>query len=324
MLIKSRVVLTSALVLLAVSACTSKDTEKPAVSAEAPKAPTFPVAATVNGTAISETLVERILKKQAQQGMPDNAESRKMIIDSLATQLILSQEAAKKGLDKTSEIADQLEMTRQSILAEAYVQDYMKSNTITDDMLTAEYDKIKAQASGNEYKARHILIEKEAEAKDIIAKLKKNPKAFEALAKSKSKDPGSKDNGGDLGWFDPRGMVPEFAAAVEKLDKDKFTEEPVKSKFGYHVILLEDTRPIPIPTLDEVKPGLTRQVQQQNFVKMLDDMKAKAKIEITASPAATPAAPAATPAAPAATPAAPAATPAEAGSTQAATVPDKK
>ena len=129
-------------------------------------------------------------------------------------------------------------------------------------------------------------------------------------------------------------MVPEFAAAVEKLDKDKFTEEPVKSKFGYHVILLEDTRPIPFPTLDEVKPGLTRQVQQQNFVKMLDDMKAKAKIEITAAPAApaaapaapaaTPAAPAATPAAPAATPAAPAATPAEAGSTQAATVPDKK
>ena len=332
MLIKSRVVLSSILALLAVSACTSKDAEKPAVSVEAPKAPTVPVAATVNGTTISETLVNTILKQQAQQGMPDNAESRKMIIDSLATQLILSQEAAKKGLDKTSEMVDQLEMTRQSILAEAYVQDYMKNTPITDDMLAAEYDKIKAQASGNQYKARHILIEKESEAKGIIAKLKKNPKSFETLAKSKSKDPGSKDNGGDLGWFDPRGMVPEFSAALEKLDKDKFTEEPVKTKFGYHVILLEDTRPIPIPTLDEVKPGLTRQVQQQNFVKMLDDMKAKAKIEITA-PAATPAAPAATPAAPAATPAASAATPAasptapapaEAGSTQAAAVPDKK
>ena len=314
MLIKSRVVLTCALALLALSACTSKDAEKPVANASASTAPTSAVAATVNGTAISEKLVEMILKQQAAQGMPDSAESRKMIIDSLATQLILSQEAAKKGLDKTSEIADQLEMARQSILAEAYVQDYMKSNTITDDMLTAEYDKIKAQTSGSQYKARHILVENEADAKDIIAKLKKDPKAFEALAKSKSKDPGSKDKGGDLGWFDPRGMVPEFSKAVATLEKDKFTEEPVKSKFGYHVILLEDTRPNPIPTLDQVKPGLTQQVQQQNFVKMVEDMKAKAKIEITAAPVVNPVVP----------PTAPASAPVEAGTTPASTAPDKK
>ena len=315
MLIKARVVLTSVLALLAVSACTSKDAEKPVAGVSATKASTAAIAATVNGTAISEKLVEMILKQQAAQGMPDSAESRKMIIDSLATQLILSQEAAKKGLDKTSEIADQLEMTRQSILAEAYVQDYMKSNTITDDMLTVEYDKIKAQASGSQYKARHILVEKEADAKDIIAKLKKDPKAFEALAKSKSKDPGSKDKGGDLGWFDSRGMVPEFSTAVAKLEKDKFTEEPVKSKFGYHVILLEDTRPNPIPALDQVKPGLTQQVQQQNFVKMVENMKAKAKIEITAAPVVT------TPIVP---PTAPASAPVEAGTTPASVVPDKK
>ena len=314
MLIKSRVVLTCALALLALSACTSKDAEKPVAGVSATKASTAAIAATVNGTAISEKLVEMILKQQAAQGMPDSAESRKMIIDSLATQLILSQEAAKKGLDKTSEIADQLEMARQSILAEAYVQDYMKSNTITDDMLTAEYDKIKAQTSGSQYKARHILVENEADAKDIIAKLKKDPKAFEALAKSKSKDPGSKDKGGDLGWFDPRGMVPEFSKAVATLEKDKFTEEPVKSKFGYHVILLEDTRPNPIPTLDQVKPGLTQQVQQQNFVKMVEDMKAKATIEITAAPVVTPVAPSA----------APFSAPVEAGTTPASAAPDKK
>ena len=312
MLTKSRVVLTSILALLVVSACTSKDAEKPV--AGAPKVSTAAIAATVNGTAISQNLVEMILKQQAQQGMPDNAESRKMIIDSLATQLILSQEAAKKGLDKTSEIADQLEMTRQSILAEAYVQDYMKSNAITDDMLNAEYDKIKAQASVNQYKARHILVEKEADAKDIIAKLKKDPKTFEALAKSKSKDPGSKDKGGDLGWFDPRGMVPEFGAAVATLEKDKFTEEPVKSKYGYHVILLENTRPNPIPTLDQVKPGLTQQVQQQNFVKMVEDLKAKSKIEITAAPVATPIVP----------PTAPVTAPVEAGTPPVSAAPDKK
>jgi peptidyl-prolyl cis-trans isomerase C len=277
MLIKSRVVLGSAVALLALSACTPKD---------GAKGPAGPVAATVNGAAISQKQVEMILKQQAAQGMPDNAESRKMTIDNLSLQMIVAQEAAKKGLEKSPDVAEQLEMTRQSILADAYVQDYMRSNPVSDAMLTAEYDKIKAQASGNQYKARHILVEKEDEAKDIIAKLKKDVKSFDALAKAKSKDPGSKDKGGDLGWFDPRGMVPEFGAAVAKLEKDKFTEEPVKSQFGYHVIMLEDTRPNPIPTLEQVKPRLTQQVQQQNLKKMLDDMKAKAKIEIVAAPAA--------------------------------------
>lgn len=289
MLIKSRVVLGSAVALLALSACTPKDAAK-----EADKGP---VAATVNGAPISQKQVDMILKQQAAQGMPDNAESRKMIIDNLSLQLIVAQEAAKKGLEKLPDVAEQLEMTKQSILADAYVQDYMKTNPVTDAMLTAEYDKIKAQATGNQYKARHILVEKEDEAKDIIAKLKKDVKSFDALAKAKSKDPGSKDKGGDLGWFDPRGMVPEFGAAVAKLEKDKFTEEPVKSQFGYHVIMLEDTRPNPIPTLEQVKPRLTQQVQQQNLKKMLDDMKAKAKIEIVAAPA--PAAASATAATPA-------------------------
>lgn len=285
MLIKSRVVLTSALALLALTACNSKDTDKTAASASA-TASASAVAATVNGTAISQKQVELILKQQAAQGMPDNAESRKMIIDNLAMQLIVAQEAAKKGLEKNPEVADQLEMIKQSVLADAYVQDYMKNNAATDEMLTAEYEKIKTQAAGNQYKARHILVEKEADAKDIIAKLNKDPKAFDGLAKAKSKDPGSKDKGGDLGWFDPRGMVPEFGAAVAKLEKGKFTEEPVKSQFGYHVIMLEDTRANPVPTLEQVKPRLAQQVQQQNLKKMLDDLKAKAKIEITAAPAA--------------------------------------
>jgi peptidyl-prolyl cis-trans isomerase C len=284
MLIKSRVVLTSALALLALTACNSKDADKTAASASA-SASANAVAATVNGTAISQKQVELILKQQAAQGMPDNPESRKMIIDNLAMQLLVAQEAAKKGLEKTPEVADQLEMIKQSVLADAFVQDYMKSNTVTDEMLTAEYEKIKTQAAGNQYKARHILVEKEADAKDIIAKLNKDPKAFDGLAKAKSKDPGSKDKGGDLGWFDPRGMVPEFGAAVAKLEKGKFTEEPVKSQFGYHVIMLEDTRANPVPTLEQVKPRLAQQVQQQNLKKMLDDLKAKAKIEITAAPA---------------------------------------
>jgi peptidyl-prolyl cis-trans isomerase C len=189
-------------------------------------------------------------------------------------------------MDKLPEVTERLEMVRQSVLANAYVQDFIKTHPVTDEALKAEYDRIKATVTGKEYKARHILVEKEAEAKDIIAKLKKDVAAFGKLAQEKSKDPGSKTRGGDLGWFDPGRMVPEFGAALGKLEKGQFTQEPVKSQFGYHVILLEDTRPIEAPPLDQVKPNLTQQLQQQNLKKQLDDLKSKAKIEIVAAPAA--------------------------------------
>jgi peptidyl-prolyl cis-trans isomerase C len=280
MFIKSRILLASAASLLALIACSSNETPQAGASAKEP------VAATVNGTPISERLVGMMLKQRSDMGRPASAEARKTFIDNLAMQVIVAQEAVKKGLDKAPEVADKLELSRQSMLIDAYVQDYIKNNPISDDMLKAEYEKIKAQATGTEYKARHILVENEAEAKDIIAKLKKNPKAFEALAKEKSKDRGSKANGGDLGWFDPRGMVPEFGKAVAQLAKGKFSEEPVKSQFGYHVILLEDTRPQQVQPLEQIKPALTQQVQQQNLKKLFDELKAKAKIEIMPAPAA--------------------------------------
>ena len=274
MLFQSRILMVSAVSVMTLCACNPTDLSKASTSSKAT------VAATVNGTAISEKRVDMLIKQRAAQGQPDNPESRKAIIEQLSMQLLLSKEAIKKGLDKAPEISDQIDLTQQSILANAFVQDYLKSNPVSDDMLKAEYEKIKGQIAGNEYKARHILVEKEADAKDIIAQLRKNPKAFESLAKQKSMDAGSKANGGDLGWFDPRGMVPEFGAAVTKLEKGKFTEEPVKSQFGYHVILLEDSRAKMIPPLDQVKPALQQQVQQQNLKKLLDDLKAKAKIEI--------------------------------------------
>ncbi|TRZ57277.1 MAG: peptidylprolyl isomerase [Rhodocyclaceae bacterium] len=272
MSIKPGILMASAASLLTLCACNISDFS----------AGKGAVAATVNGTAINESRVELMVKQQAAQGQPDTPELRKGIIEHLAMQLLLSQEAIKKGLHKTPEVLDQFELTQQSILANAYVQDYFKT-PISDDMLKAEYDKLKAKMtgmSGTEYKARHILVEKEAEAKDIIAKLKNDPKVFDGIAKEKSKDPGSKDKGGDLGWFDPRGMVPEFGAAVAKLAKGKFTEVPVKSQFGYHVILLEDSRVKQMPPLDQIKPMLQQQAQQQNLKKLLDDTKANAKIEI--------------------------------------------
>ena len=292
-LYKAGILLASAASLLTLGACNPAKDAKP--SDQAAKGP---AAATVNGTAISQRTVDAIAKQAAGSGRPDTPESRKAIVDQLALQMVVADEAIKKGLDKTPEVAEQIDAMRQSILANAYVRDFIKSSPVTDDMLKAEYDRVKATVSGVEYKARHILVEKESDAKDIIARVRKDPGSFAKLALEKSKDPGSKANGGDLGWFDAGGMVPEFGAAVSKLEKGKVTQEPVKTQFGYHVILLEDSRPIQAPPLEDVKPQLTQQLQQQNLKKQLDALKAGAKIEMVggATPAPAPAAPAAAPA----------------------------
>jgi peptidyl-prolyl cis-trans isomerase C len=281
--IKSGLLLASAVSLLAISACNPAKDAKPADQASKE-----PAAATVNGTAISQRTVDTIAKQGAGAGRPDTPESRKAIIDQLTLQAVVAEEAIKKGLDKTPEVVEQLDAIRQTVLASAYVQDFIKNNPVTDDMVKAEYERIKATITGTEYKARHILVEKESEAKDIIAKLKKDLGAFGKLAMEKSKDVGSKARGGDLGWFDVRRMVPEFGAAVSKLEKGTFTAEPVKTQFGYHVILLEDSRPIQAPPMEEVKPRLSQQLQQQGVKKQLDALKAGAKIEVFGASASAP------------------------------------
>lgn len=277
MLKKSRILIIGAASVLALAACDSKDAIKASPTKE-------PVAATVNGVAIPESTVELMVRERTAQGQPDSPELRKAIIENLAMQQMVSAEAVKKGIDKQPETKRQLELVRQSILANAFVADYIKNTPVTDDMLKAEYDKVAAQSG--EFKARHILVKEEAEAKDIIAKLKADVNAFSDLAKEKSLDPGSKVNGGDLGWFDPRSMVPEFGAAVASLEKGKFTEVPVKTQFGYHVIILDDSKKAEAPPFETVKEQLKQQVQRQNLTKMFEDMKAKAKIEIAGQPAA--------------------------------------
>jgi len=274
MLTKYRILLAGAVSLLALLACSSND---PAGGTSAGK---DAVAAKVNGVPISENLVNMMLKQRSDLGRPANADARNSFIDRLAMQLLISQEAIKKGMDKLPEVAAQIELSRQSILVNAFVQDYQKNNSVGDETLNTEYEKVKEQMAGTEYLVHHILVENEADAKDIIAKLKKNPKTFDALAKEKSKDTGSKARGGSLGWVDPRGVVPEFGAALKNLAKGKFTEEPVKSQFGYHVILVDDSRPKVVPPLDQIKAQLKQQVQQKNMEKMFEDLKAKAKIEI--------------------------------------------
>lgn len=279
--INSRLLLVSATSLLVLNACNPTDNAKSAATVMKE-----PAAATVNGIAISKSRVDMVVQQGLSAGQPDTPEARKGIIEKLAMQTLAAEEAIRKGLDKSPEVIAQIDLIRQSVLANAYVEDLIKSSTASDDMLKAEYEKIKAALTGSEYKARHILVGTEAEAKDIIAKLQKDASSFEKLAMEKSDDTGSKAKGGELGWFDLNGIVPEFGTAVSKLEKGTITQEPVKTQFGYHVILLEDSRPIEAPPFEEIKPQLAQQLQQQTLQKQMDDLKTKAKIEYLEAPAA--------------------------------------
>lgn len=232
---------------------------------------------TVNGVAVSQTLANVFMAEQKAQGAPDTPELKNAVREELIRRELLIQEAKKAGLDKKPDIAAQAEAARQAFFVRAYIQDFVKKNPISDAQLQADYNKIKAQLGNTEYKTRHILVANEDDAKAIIANLKKGAK-FEELAKQ-SIDPGSKDNGGDLGWASAGNFVKPFSDALTSLSKGKYTETPVKSDFGYHVILLEDTRPLNVPAFEEIKPRLLQQAQSQQINKMVDGLRAKAKVE---------------------------------------------
>lgn len=233
--------------------------------------------ATVNGIAIPKSRVDTIVRAQTTQGQQDSPELRAAIRDRLITSEIMVQEANRKGLAKQTDTVNQIELMRMQILAQAFRADYVKSHPVSDEALKAEFEKIKSQMGDKEYKARHILVEKETEAKEIIAKLKKGEK-FEDLAKD-SKDPGSKDRGGDLDWNPSSGFVKPFSDAMVKLEKGKYTETPVQSQFGWHVIQLDDMRPLKFPDFNEAKPGLQQRLQEAMFEKAVADLRAKAKVE---------------------------------------------
>jgi len=277
---KSRILAVSIGSMLTLASCNAQDGDK---SAAAPAASTAAIA-TVNGAPISQARFNFLLQQSQQQGQPDSPEVRKNLREKLIIEEVVAQEALKKGIDKLADVNTQIDLARQTILIRTYLQDFIKNNPLGDDVLKAEYDKIKSQMGDKEYHARHILVEKEAEAKDIIAKLKKGEK-FEKLAE-KSKDPGSKAKGGDLGWAAPANFVPEFSAAMTKLQKGQYTTEAVKSQFGWHIIKLEDSRAMQAPPFDEVKQNLRQRAQQQQIDKMISDLRAKAKVEEKAEAAA--------------------------------------
>jgi len=234
-------------------------------------------AALVNGVSIPQARIDLRVKAAAAQGQADSPELRKAIRDDMINLEVMAQEAVKTGLDKNADVVQQVELAKQSVLVGAFVQDYVKNHPISEDQLKQEYDKLKTKLGNKEYNTRHILVETEAEAKDIIAQLGKKAK-FEKLA-AKSKDTGSAAQGGSLGWAVPSNFVPEFANALLNLKKGEYTKEPVQSQFGWHVIKLDDTRELKVPSFEEVKPQLQQRLQQQSIKKAIDELRAKAKIE---------------------------------------------
>jgi len=238
--------------------------------------------AIVNGKAVPKARVDAFIKQiQAQaaaqnQQLPPDLDQR--VRDKVVMDEIFSQEAERRGLAATPEYKQQMEQARQAVLLQALLSEYAKKNAVSDADIQAEYDKFKAQASGTEYRARHILVEKEDEAKALIAQIKGGAN-FEELAKKNSKDPGSGANGGDLDFAAPGSYVPEFSQAMVKLKKGEMTQEPVKSQFGYHIIRLDDTRQAQFPPLEEVKPQIKQRLEQQKLAAFRDEVRAKAKTD---------------------------------------------
>lgn len=274
----SRLLIAAALAILTLPSCNAQDGAKAETKTAAAATPANGPIATVNGVAIPQSRLDLVMKERAQQGQPDSPEIRKSAREDLINRELLAQEALKKGLDKDPEIATQIEVTRQSVLVRAYLQDYLKTHPVSDEQLKKEYELIKSQMGEKEYKARHILVGSEKEAKDLIAQIKKGAK-FEKLASEKSKDTGSKAHGGDLDWSPAGNYVHPFADALTKLQKGQITQEPVQTQFGWHVIRLDDVRPLKVPGFDEVKPGLQQRMQQQQIQAAINDLRTKAKVE---------------------------------------------
>ena len=234
--------------------------------------------AIVNGKPVPSVRVEALTQQVAAQGRPVTPEVQAQIKEEVINREVFMQEAQKRGIDGSDEYKTQMELASQAIMIRALFNEYQKKNPVTDAEIKAEYDKFAAANGGKEYRARHILVEKEDEAKKLIADIKKGGN-FEDIAKKNSKDPGSGANGGDLDWANAGSYVKEFSEAMTKLEKGKMTDAPVKSQFGFHIIRVDDVRQAALPPIDQVKPQISQQLVQQKLGTFQQELRAKAKIE---------------------------------------------
>jgi peptidyl-prolyl cis-trans isomerase C len=231
--------------------------------------------ARVNGNAIPQARADVLLKEVLSQGQKDTPELRAMIRQELISREVMAQEAVRLGLNKTPEVSMQLDMARQDILIRAYLNDAQRKTQVPDDMLRKAHERFKDSPAANEYRARHILVGSEAEARDIIKEIRGGAD-FAKIAAARSRDEGTKATGGELGWAAPNTYVRPFAEALARMKRGELTESPVQTNFGWHVIRLEDTRPL---NFEAIKPQLQQVVQREIIQKQIDDLRAKAKIE---------------------------------------------
>ena len=244
-------------------------------AAETP--PDKPVAK-VNGVSIPQYRFDHAVQSRIAQGQPDNPQLRANVRDALISQEVVAQEAVRQGLEKKPEVAARLELDRLSALAQAYFIEFLRKHPITDEDLKKEYERIKPQLVTKEYRARHILVNTEKEANEILKELKGGA-SFEKIAAEKSRDTGSKGRGGDLDWSPASRYVKPFGDALVRLKKSQTTEAPVKTDFGWHIIRLDDERVARMPTLEETKPTLQRNLQSQMVQTEINNLRTKAKIQ---------------------------------------------
>jgi peptidyl-prolyl cis-trans isomerase C len=245
----------------------------------APSAFSAENAATVNGKPIKQSWVDFIAKDAAQRGQKPSEGLRNAIINELVGSELAYQEAVKQGVDKQSDLLIASEIGQRKLVVNAFLADFMKKNPVSEADKKEAYEQYKKELGDKEYNARHILVKTESEAADILAQLKKGSD-FAKLAKEKSLDPGSKEKGGDLGWFSPAGMVKPFSDAVSALKKGETSSAPVQTQFGWHVIKMLDSRATQVPSYDKVKEGLERTLQQRKLEKLMLGLKEKAKIDV--------------------------------------------
>lgn len=265
------------LILLALAPLAQAQTPAAATEAAKPAAEAGKPLAVVNGREIPP-LYGELVKREMAQGQPESPQLDTRVRESLINLELLSRAALDKGLDRDPRLAATLDIRRKDQLAKAYLEDYVKAHPVTDKEVGDAYERAKAQPSETEYRARHILVKTEAEAKKVIADLGKKAK-FEDLAKKLSQDPGSAKKGGELDWSDRGAFVKEFSDAMAGLKKGETTKTPVKTQFGWHVIRLDDIRDQKLPPLDVVRGEIVRQIQQQRVRDAITAARAGAKIE---------------------------------------------
>ena len=266
--------------LLCAPALAQLPTKEPAKAAprEAAKpAATGPVA-TVNGVQIPRQRAEAFVRLQTARGAQDNEQLRAQVRELLINNELLVQEANRSGLAKKADVQQQIELNRLEIVANAVIAEFLRTNPVSDAEVQKEYDRAKAQTGDREYKARHILVAAEDDAKSVLADLKKGAK-FEEIAQKRSLDEGTRPKGGDLDWNVPSNFDKAFSDAMVKLEKGKMTEAPVRSRFGFHIIQLDDVRAVTFPALAQVRPQVQQRLVEQKIQGMVRDLRAKAKIE---------------------------------------------